>query len=350
MTLIFTDTFQGREQTEFTVNAQTKWHVFNDPIPVAGAGIVSNPNGQIRRNLPLEDQHATLIVGQKWSYRTTGPISSDPVKFMSEGITHVSVQWVYADKKIKVYRGTTAGTLLGESAAVMTVANTFYSIEVKATLHDSIGSVEVHIDNVNVLTLTGIDTRNGGTKAEFDAVEIDFSLQCCGYSGEELKEVYFCNGAGTKNNNFLNSPRIVALIPTGNGASSQGVGSDGNSTDNYLLVDEPLDTGPNAADYVNLAATGDKDTYIFADAPGGIALGNEVYGVMGWSWAQKTDAGARSLVHVARSGANEIDSASATLLNGVYSSVKGAIETKPGGGAWTVTDLNAMEFGIKAGA
>lgn len=59
--------------------------------------------------------------------------------------------------------------------------------------------------------------------------------------------------------------KLAYLRPNGNGDNSAWAGSDGNSTDNYLLVDE---TTPNSAtDYVQSNTSGQIDEYIIEDPP-----------------------------------------------------------------------------------
>jgi hypothetical protein len=249
---------------------------------------------------------------------------------------HVTVTWG-TDGKIRVYRGTTAGTLLGTSAAaVMPLSATWYFVEAKVRLSDTVGTVEIRIDETPVLTLTGLDTKNGGTASVFSRVE--FSTV-----GEVMDDIYLCNEQGSANADYLGPLRIEALRPDGNGATSNGVGSDGNSTDNYLLVN--LDT---TGDYVDLAATGDKDTYTHSDSAQPTA--NAVAGVFVWAYSDKTDAGSRSLVPVARLSGTEVDGTALALDNGTFKSRGVIFETKPGGGAWTVANINSAEFGVKAGA
>lgn len=65
----------------------------------------------------------------------------------------------------------------------------------------------------------------------------------------------------------LGNEYIAAIVPNGNGSNSAFTGSDGNSTDNYLLVDE---IPANVSEYVYATSSGDTDTYAMsfsADLP-----------------------------------------------------------------------------------
>lgn len=351
MSLIFTETFNGQfgansASTKLALVGQWYINLIGDGRTAGTSSLGGNGGpASATRTVSAAEEHATLIVGGAY-HPPSGWAGSEitllSLKSDSAATIHLTVTYDTAHK-IRVYRGNLA-TLLGTSTnTVMTPFGTWYYIEVKATLHDSTGTVDVLVDGVSVLSLSGVDTKNGGTKTVFDSVVWEVGASIWGIS-----DLYICNGAGSTNNDFLYAPSIYWLNPNGNGASSQGVGSDGNSTNNYLLVDDARNS-PDPTDYVDLVSTGDKDTYTFADVSG-IPAGRAVLGAMVWSNAQKTDAGARSLSHVARSsGGTETDVAATTaLVNGTFYAVGSPFEALPGGGTWDVTELNAMQFGIKA--
>ena len=59
----------------------------------------------------------------------------------------------------------------------------------------------------------------------------------------DYDDLYICDGTtvpGEPVNDFLGDVRVDTLYPNGNGNSSQWVGQDANSTDNYLNVDDTL--------------------------------------------------------------------------------------------------------------
>ncbi len=235
---------------------------------------------------------------------------------------------------------TRAGTTLVTSSVALTTG-TWYYIEIKATIHDTTGSVELRVDGVTVASATGIDTRNGATGV------IDNLAVAWANSGTSqlsyFDDLYVCDQSGLVNNDFLGDVRVQAILPNGNGNSSVLVGSDGNSTDNYLLVDE---NPPNTTDYVESSTPGDKDTYAFADVS---PTSGTVHAVQVLPYAVKTDAGARSIVSVARLSGTEVDSAAKTLST-TWRYLSDIRETKPGGGAWSISDVNAAEFGVKVDA
>jgi hypothetical protein len=151
-----------------------------------------------------------------------------------------------------------------------------------------------------------------------------------------------CDGSGATNNDYLGDIRVECLFPNGDGASSAFVGSDGNSVNNYLLVDE---TVPNDdTDYVQGTVVGDKDTYAYQDLT---TTAGSVYGVNIIPRHRKADAGGRTAVTVGReSGGTEADSSAITILDS-YIYNYDIRETKPSGGAWSISEVNGAQFGMK---
>lgn len=349
MSLIFTDTFVNYPsgtsppagKMVFGGAFYNRWGVGRTPGTQAMGG--NGGQGQAKRIVAAADEHATFIAGGAF-WRSATVADAPLISLMSDAgaTTHLTVSRVDSGGLCRVWRGAVGGTLLGTSTLpIMGTGGVYYYLEVKATLDDSVGAVEVLIDGTSILSLTGIDTKNAGTKTVFDAAQ-----WYAPGSNWQLSDVYLCNGAGSLNNDFLYAPRIYALAPSGNGNSSMGVNQASNSTNNYDSVN---DWPTNPAGYVDLLATDDKDTYAFDDVTG-LPTTNAVKGAMVWSYAQKTDAGARTLKHVARSGSSETDVTSAPdLVNGTYGLVGAPFETLPGGGTFDIAALNAMEFGIKAG-
>jgi hypothetical protein len=71
---------------------------------------------------------------------------------------------------LKVLRGGSFGTLLGTSATGLIALNTWYFVELQATLSDTVGKVEVKLNGTTVIgPLTGLDT-NAGVQTTFDTL------------------------------------------------------------------------------------------------------------------------------------------------------------------------------------
>ena len=286
------------------------------------------------------DNQPTWIIGAAFFSR--GADGYDGVfQFYDDTTPGYQLTLILNANKLEVRRGNWAGTLLGTGTKTL-VNNVFYYIEIKATFHTSTGSVEVRVNEATDINLSGINTAGAGAASASRVILGDLNG---GGTQPSWDDYYACDGTGSAPfNTFLGDVRVCSLRPSGNGNSSQLLGSDGNSTDNYLLVDEPGDV--DIADYVQSGTVSQKDTYAMTDLPS--ATGT-VYAVKPVMVVTKDDAGSRSAASVIRLSATEQDSANHSLSTS-YEWVQDIRTAKPGGGTWTVSDVNSMEVGMKVTA
>ncbi len=235
------------------------------------------------------------------------------------------------------------GTSLGTGTIPITIGAWAY-FELKVKIDDTTGTVQTWINGTADLNLTGQDTRNGAA-AQVNLFEMVISGVASGATHDFDDFVLLDTNGGSPNNDHIGDVRVEFLLPNGNGNSSQFVGSDANSTDNYLLVDDP-EIPDNDTTYVESSTVGNKDTYAYENLTPGTGT---VYFVQPIPYARKSDAGTRSIVSVARLSATEVDSAASTL-SATYLYYPDIRETKPGGGVWTISDVNSAEFGVKVNA
>jgi hypothetical protein len=275
------------------------------------------------------DNQATWIVGFAYRQITAGATGL-VCSFRDEASIQCDVR--LSNGVLTVTRN---GTVLATGTTFL-LANTWYYIEFKATINNS-GSFELRLNGVVEVSGSGVDTQSTA-----NAYANRFYCEIAGVNDAYFDDLYILDSTGSTNNNFLGDVRVEALFPNGNGNSSLLDGSDGNQTDNYLLVDE---TPPNSdTDYVESSDVGDKDTYTYSNLT---TTAGTVYGVQIVSWSRKTDAGARSIRQIARVSGSEADSPSDIELSTSYRYFSEIRETKPGGGSWTISDVNGAEFGVK---
>lgn len=92
---------------------------------------------------------------------------------------------------------------------------------------------------------------------------------------------------GSFQTGYPGSGKVIVLRPNGNGDNSAWTGSDGNSTDNYLLVDE---TPPDSTDYVESNTSGQIDDYDFAATPAELGTNDTINVVHVGVYAAVSDA------------------------------------------------------------
>lgn len=272
---------------------------------------------------------STIIVGLAIKAVSGLSYQSNTI-LLKSGATYVT--WLATETSLGLTVNRTGATLATSTTLLSSTAWQYLEIKIVCSLTS--GSVTVRQNGVVTASATGINTGS----ATVDAVSLKFAQNGSGgtwgnpFSADDL---YICDGTGSTNNDFLGDIQVSTVLPDGNGSYSGLVGSDGNSVDNYLLVDE---LPPSATDYVGSDTIGAKDTYSFAN----ITTGRVPLGVMACSTATGTGSGravARGSNGTVVTGADKTMTGSPLIFAEVFS-------TDPATGApWTEAGVNAAEFG-----
>lgn len=225
-----------------------------------------------------------------------------------------------------------ANTVVATSAASLFTSATWCFLEIKYIVHDTTGVIEIRKDESVILTYNG-DTRNGAaTTVGFADAVVPAGIQV---DYDDL----WVDDAG-----YLGDKTVEWLTPSGDGSSSGWLGSDGNSTNNSLLVDDP--TTANMTDYVAASVSGTLDLYAMGDLPAGYS----VDAIQEAIYVQKSDAGTPpTVLPVAKgqSGTTRTDTALPALSTTAQYQLGQLRTTDPDGNALTAARVNAMEVGVK---
>lgn len=305
-------------------------------------------NSRMTRFLTPGEEDDVLIIGVAYKptalYTSSGQTNAI-LTLASEYATWTHVLLGHDNLgKIHVKRGGTGGTLLGQEAGnTFATLNVYHYVEMYVRLDDVNGSVEVRVDGntTPVISLTGVDTRNSGSKTTFDTVTLRGNYTTGNGGAGHFDDFYMCNGLGASDNTFMGDIVVQTLAPNADGTYNQLVGSDGNSTANYALIDE---APPSIADYVASATDDQQDTYNFANLSGSPT---SIRAVRLLAYAAKSDAGPKSLAFVTRSGG--VDAAGADIPLSTSWAYYGDIMTEDPTDAaeWTQIKVDAAEFGVK---
>lgn len=284
------------------------------------------------------DAQGTWIVG--FAFNPSGlPSGKGPILELMDGSSvQCRLDWD-TDGTLKFYRGD-AATLLGTSSAAISTGTWSY-IEVKVVISDAAGTVDIAFNGSSVLSLTSQDTK-ATSNATANSIRIG---QIAGNTIRKtiyFDDLYICDGQGSTNNTLLGDIRVDAYMPNGNGNSSQWTGSDSDSTDNYLLVDEASTNGD--TDYVQATTANYIDSYTVTDMSHTPA---NIFGVQINMMSKKDDAGTKQIAaHIRQSSTNY--ALTTQSLSTSYSDVYEIKETDPATStAWTKSGFNSAEFGVK---
>lgn len=320
---------------------------YNGFLVPTGSGAISAANG---RNGTSSFRITNWSVGITKSIAATGtvvvgfalrvaalPTVAVVVARVLEGATaHVDLRMDTAGRLFFTRAGTTIG-LVGTTALA---AGSWYYLEAKITISDTVGVASLRINGVSELNGAGLDTRNAGTSGVVDVVGL------AGVTGltatVDFDDLYICNAAGTVNNDFLGDIRVEAIFPTAEATYSAWLPSVG--TDNALNVDE---SPPNSdTDYNSSATALDKDTFAMTNIT---PTSGTIKGVQPCLFARKDDAGTRVIAPMSRQGATDYVSATTHSIGDAYAYHTQIMELNPATGLpWTIADVNTnSEFGYR---
>lgn len=335
MALLSMRGFEDRS-TATRVTPQGTWAAFSDTISVVGrfGGYCVNRTDSIAPSFSLATPASVLVMGIAVKDSAVISEADHNIGFHANG---AALMVVLSGITLYLYRGPSwTGTIIGTYTGVDTAAWNY--VELKATLADAGGTAIVRLNGVEVINFTG-DTRSGGSDTAWTACTFD-----SGNNHVQHDDLYILDGTGpAPYNDFLGDVKVETVVPTGNGTTSQLTGSDGNSTDNYLLVDElPV----SVTDYAGSSTVGDKDTY----AMGNISTASgQVFAVQASALAFKSDAGVANMKVVERvSSGTERESTSTPLTASPGAWITtGPRTADPDSAAWTIASVNSAEFGTK---
>lgn len=172
------------------------WTLASSPTIVAGRnGTAANVTGTLQRisyTIPAVSESDTVTFGFAWQ---TPVLQAAHVIFnlYSDANTtnHITVQTQTAGR-IDVAVG---GLSKWSSALGVLAINVWQYVEVQIKLHDTAGFVIVRVNGVDVINVTGVDTRNAGTKTTFDTLR--FPTPSASSGGTNLyDDLYLSTGSG----------------------------------------------------------------------------------------------------------------------------------------------------------
>jgi hypothetical protein len=236
--------------------------------------------------------------------------------------------------------GASSATDLGAGTTVFT-QNTWYYIEVRVFIDSSAGQIEVRVNGVVDINLTGINTQA-------QTANTVSSLQTLSYGSGVAQSRYFDDlylrtgsSGSAESGGFLGDISVKPYYPNADGTYTAMTCSTG-STHN-TLVDE---TTPNTSDYVSSATALTKDSYGFQDVSGSGAI----KAVQLNAYASKNDSGFRGLDLFCRSSSTEDFTAYNALSTTWRYMIKGWLQDPNTSADWSQAGFNAAEFGVRVSA
>lgn len=336
MSVLFFDGFEGYQTADLT----KRWTQASGTISASykrnGAQgiLLNNVTGVSKTVGPATATAGVMGAGLYWDANNTGYIEVGNGAGVQFRVIRAT-----ADGTLNIYRGG-GSTLVATSAGALAL-DTWYHVEVKWTLDNTTGTIEVKVNGAPFVDYTG-DTMQQ-TAATWTFVQI----LAGNVNTVWVDDFYICDQDGGVNDDFLGDCIVETLYPDGNGTNSEFDGSDGNQVDNYALVNESSSDFPDEnTTYVSSSTVGERDTYAYGALTPATAT---ILATQTAICATKTAAGTRTYTDVVKLSGGSEDDGSTTVGPSISSYSYGLFvrETKNGADAWTVSDVNGAEFGVK---
>lgn len=309
-------------------------------------------NGGLIKNLPAANAAfgflgAAVYVPSFTGYDRAIFAVGDSTTLYGSPVAGISL-WLRADGSfgIRSWSGSVGfGSYLATSAPGMVAASTWNYMEMKVKSHLTTGSVEVRVNEVVKLTATGINTRGGCANDYFTRAWLGGSEGSSPtWNTTYFDDFYYCDDTGAVNNTYLGDVQLQAIYPDGAGSST--VWTKFGGATNWQSVNEH--SPDDDTTYVKSAVVGDLDMYTMDNIS---ATAVSIKGLLFNARIKKDDATARTystMVKDVSSGGATTVVATRTTPYGSYTNQQDVSELSPTtAAAWTKTEVDAMEAGIK---
>lgn len=274
-----------------------------------------------------------VTIGSGWAFNTAN-IPTDGTLCAFYDVSGNVQSYLRFNGSYGFYVERRGGGRIGDSSRnALFVPNTWGYLEVEMTANTVTGRWRVRFNGELLLDVTA-DTI-GGVGATIGAIEL---IRPSGTMA--IDDWYIYDKQAGAVTDFLGDCVVYGILPDGAGSLTQW--SVTGAASNYAAVNGDGSSGD--AKYVASSTPGQIDRYTFSDIA---AFSGTIKGIQVTAQARKDDAGSRSFNVQTKSGAAIVDGVVHNLGN-TYLGFYETFEKDPNtGAAWTRTNLNAAEFGVK---
>lgn len=340
--LLFIDGFDAYTNTAAAIagnwNSSNATPTFTATNARNGRCLVCTISGGLQRlHKTMASNIQNAVVGCGVRVTTVDASGGQSIFSFYDGSTQQCTLRINSNKTLSLCRGQNTAVTNGTSSLSLST-NQWYFIECKIQIADSIAasSCVVKVNGVDWITVATSQDMKAGSNAYFNEFRIGLDTNV---TGDEVMfdDLYIIDTSGSVNNNFLGDCKVTTLLPSGAGNSTQWTPSTGS---NYQCVDESLFNSD--TDYVSSGTATHLDLYAMGDISGGTILGIKINAV-----TRKDDAGSRTVAAAVRTNSNNYFSSALSVTDG-YTFLSNIWESNPNtSSAWTSSEINAMEAGLR---
>jgi hypothetical protein len=260
-----------------------------------------------------------------FAFKIAGLINKTLMAFKSGGVAGTD-QFDVRLTSGGALQATRNGTVLGTSSTGIFSASVWHYIEIEVARSATVGTFNIYLDGVSVLTLTGQNTGS----ADVDSMD---TKQVSDFTDYWYDDMYFTDSATR-----LGESRIDTLRPSADTAQKDWTPNSG--ANNYSRVGDTTYDGDTS--YVSAATVGNKDLYDLGNMPFSPLT---IHAVQVVAAAKKDDATTRTYRTNVKSSSTTANGATKALATS-YQIFSDVFETDPAtSAAWTESGVNAMQVG-----
>lgn len=231
-------------------------------------------------------------------------------------------------------------TITGGTSSFALSLSTYYYLEWMVTIANSVAAntCTLRVNGVDRITLPAGSDLQQTANASANNFRMGPGAAITGLW--YMDDVYCCDGTGSApHNTFLGDCRVDTLFPNAEGSPQQWTPSA--AAAHSTLVDE---AAPNTTDYVSSSTPTQRELFGLQDLS---VVTGTIYGVQLALAALKSDAGARSITGVVRSGASEAVGASVALSTSQLYTLQVQTTDPATSAAWTEAGVNSVQVGAE---
>jgi len=320
------------------------------------ANISSSSTTRYNRGNSIKINQGIGALGLVYSIANSGTVILDQALLLDNSNTLVFCgydtadasrnQWVVslemASGLIKGYRNgfvqnnIFGATLIGDSssAAWRYTPNVWNWVSIKVVTHSTTGSIEVKVNGVTRLSLTGINTRGQTSNNYVNKIGV-------GVTGNDvyMDDMVWMDNSGSTLNDHLDEVTIRTYYPTANSTPMDWTASAGSQ---YTCIDEAQHNSD--TDYISSSTVGHESLFTTGSMPSNMS---DIKAIQVGIVSRKDDASTRLLRSLIKPGSTIYESSDMTQIS-TYAYYSQIYTTNPDTSvAWTPSDLNSLKFGVK---
>lgn len=284
-------------------------------------------------------------VSQIWTGRAqnipTSGATANTYLFVARSNTGIEATvTVETDGTIKAYRGDRI-TLLANSASGVLVRDQWLWLDFFYNMSSSAGGFEVWVNNVQVINLTGANTKQFGSTS--NNIISSATIATAQYASND--DYYILDTTGSYPwNTRLGDSRVVNLIPIGDYGANSGTPSTG--TTHWGVLDDivQIDT----SDYLSIPVSSSTNTERFLKSISPLSTNSSILAISLYNYSLKSDAGIANLTPVIINNSSGYVANGNTFSVGTgWQSYNHYFQTNPEtSGQWTYSQLNSAHIAL----